>query len=53
MTERHLRWVGAAILLLAIVIGSQYVRAAGPHGAGTTTTSDTSPQDLITFPVGP
>jgi len=53
MSESHLRWIGAAILLLGIVVGSQYVRAAGPYSTGTATTSDTSSQVLITFPVGP
>jgi len=64
MTERHVRWIGAIILILCVVVAAQYVRAAALHGTNTTNSTSTAstvavPPDassrdtLITFPVGP
>ena len=60
MTERHVRWIGAIILILCVVVATQYVRAAALHGTNTTSTASTvavpdalSKDTLITFPVGP
>jgi hypothetical protein len=41
MTERHVRWIGAIILILCVVVATQYVRAAALHGTNTTSTAST------------
>jgi len=63
MTDRHVRWVGAIILILCVIVATQYVRAGALHGTNTTNITstastvaipDASSQDaLITIQVGP
>jgi hypothetical protein len=51
MTKRHVRWIAAIILVLCLVVVTQFVRPAPLHGTNTTTNTD-STVNTVTIPDG-